>query len=116
MMKTFGAILREQRRVAGISQRQLAERISVDFSYISKLENDRLPPPAADTTARIADAVGCKPEMLLAAARKLPVGVESTITEQPAALQFLQQASDLRLTQNEWERMIGQLHNLRGED
>lgn len=116
MAKTFGTVLREQRRVANISQRQLAERIGIDFSYISKLENDRLPPPAADTTARIAEAVGCTPETLLAAARKLPVGVESTISEQPAALRFLQQASQLRLTQDEWERMIGQLHGLRGEE
>ena len=43
MEQTFGQYLREQRRRAGMSQRELASRVSVDFSYISKLENDRLP-------------------------------------------------------------------------
>jgi hypothetical protein len=35
---------------------------------------------------------------------------------QPAALRFLQEASRLRLSQEEWERMLGNLHGLRGGD
>jgi transcriptional regulator with XRE-family HTH domain len=48
MENQFGDALREKRRVAGVSQRELADRVNVDFSYISKVETGRLPPPSAD--------------------------------------------------------------------
>ncbi len=51
---TFGELLREKRRTAGVSQRELAAGAGLDFSYISKLENGRIPPPAADTAFAIA--------------------------------------------------------------
>lgn len=31
-MSTFGSVLKEKRRISGLSQRQLAERVGVDFS------------------------------------------------------------------------------------
>ena len=66
MATTFGDALREQRRIAGISQRELAERIGLDFSYISKVENGRLPPPSADTIVAICSVFGINAETLLA--------------------------------------------------
>jgi transcriptional regulator with XRE-family HTH domain len=114
-MATFGDILRDRRRVAGISQRDLAAKIGVDFSYISKLENGRLAPPATDTTGRIAKALNCAVEDLLAAAGKFPSGVEDAIASEPAAIRFLQKAVDLDLTQSEWERMLSRLESLRGQ-
>ncbi|MCB0594832.1 MAG: helix-turn-helix transcriptional regulator, partial [Phaeodactylibacter sp.] len=47
MENTFGPLLKEVRRSKQVSQRELAERVGVDFSYISKIENNRLAPPAA---------------------------------------------------------------------
>src|SRR5262245_32430458 len=110
---TFGEALKAKRRAAGISQRDLAARIGLDFSYISKLENDRQPPPSSDTTSKIAAELGCPVEDLLAAARRLPSGVEQNISSAPAALRFLQRASDLELTHAEWERMLSNLDGLR---
>jgi transcriptional regulator with XRE-family HTH domain len=66
MERTFGQALRELRRSKGISQRDLAEKVGVDFSYISKIENDRLPPPAADTIVKICNALEAPPDTLLA--------------------------------------------------
>ena len=39
---TLGTRLKELRRKARLTQRQLAGRVGVDFSYVSKMENDRL--------------------------------------------------------------------------
>lgn len=112
MSTTFGQIFRDKRRTAGVSQRRLAELAGVDFSYISKVENGRLPPPAADTLARLAKVIACPAEELLAAAQKLPTGVETRISGDPAAVRFLQEASDLNLTGAEWEHMRGTLRSL----
>jgi transcriptional regulator with XRE-family HTH domain len=112
-MSNFGTILREKRRAAQLSQRRLAELAGVDFSYISKLENGRLPAPASDTIVRLAKILGCPAEELLAAAKKMPEGVGDSLSAQPEALRFLQEASDLKLSPEEWERMIGSLRELR---
>ena len=111
-MTQFGSILREKRRAAGLSQRRLAELGGVDFSYISKLENGRLPAPAAETIVRLAGILGCAPEEFLSAAGKLPHGVGKALAQEPSALRFLQEASRLGLSEDDWEQMLGQLRSL----
>lgn len=68
----FGKILRKRRRESGLTQRDLAERVGVDFSYISKLENDRLPAPAVRTIRRLTEVLGASDDEFLAAANKSP--------------------------------------------
>jgi transcriptional regulator with XRE-family HTH domain len=115
-MSDFATALREKRRAAQLSQRRLAELAGVDFSYISKLENGRLPAPASDTILRLAKILKCPEEELLAAAKKMPEGMKGSLSGQPEALRFLQEASDLKLSPDEWERMIGSLRELRSSD
>jgi HTH-type transcriptional regulator, competence development regulator len=107
-MNDFGTVLREKRRISGLGQRQLADRAGLDFSYISKLENGRLPPPAADT-------LECPAEDLLSAAKKMPTGFSDSLAD-PAAIRFLQEASRLRLSPEEWEQLLGKLHGLRSDE
>src|SRR4051794_37094099 len=98
MSESFGETLKKIRREAGISQRDLAERIKVDFSYISKVENDRLSPPAADTIVAICKVLGVSPENLLALGGKLPSNVQKNVGSSPSAQEFLQEAQRLNLT------------------
>ena len=113
MSSKFGDVLRAKRRAAGVSQRKLADLAGVDFSYISKIENGRLPAPAADTVVRFAVHLDCPAEELLAAAQKLPGSVGSNVSSDPSAVRFFQEASELGLTSQEWEKMLGSLHGLR---
>lgn len=113
MEDTFGQKLRAIRRAADVTQRQLAERSGVDFSYISKLENDRMSPPAADTVVRICEALGVAPDELLAAAGKLPQDIQQRVGSNPAAIQFLRKAQDMKLTDLEWEQLNNQLKRIR---
>ena len=55
---SFGILLRKYRLTAGLTQRDLAAMAGLDFSYISKLENNRLPPPAADTIVLLCSILG----------------------------------------------------------
>lgn len=115
MEQTFGQRLRELRRAAGIRQRDLADRIGVDFSYISKLENDRLPPPAGDTTEKICRELGVSSDELLASTGKVPTQIKEVFTD-PAALGFIRKAHELGLTSDEWKRLTSRLNDLRDED
>ncbi len=114
-MTTFGTALRNLRRAAGISQRDLADRIGLDFSYISKVENDRLPPPAADTIVAICQVLGVHAEELLALTGKIPSDVQKTVSGSKAAQSFLREAQQLDLTDDEWEAMMHSLRRLRSD-
>jgi len=113
MEETFGQKLRVLRRATGVSQRKLADRVGVDFSYISKLENDRLPPPAADTVVRICEALSVAPDELLAASGKMPPQVQRSIGSSPAAIHFLRSAQTMKLSEAEWKQLSEQLKRLR---
>jgi len=113
IMDTFGDMLRRCRRESGLSQRELAKRVGVDFSYISKLENGRLPAPAAETILRLTEVMGTSAEELLAAAKKMPTGINERLAEKPAALRFLQEATQMGLSEEEWVQLRESLHELR---
>lgn len=103
--QTFGNALRAARRAAGITQRELAERAQLDFSYISKLENDRIPPPAADTVVTLCAILDTPPEALLALSRKLPSEVQQLLSSSPAAQEFLREAAQRGLSDADWKRL-----------
>ena len=111
--KTFGQTLKEIRRSKGVTQRQLAAAVGVDFSYISKVENDRMPPPAADTIVKICEKLGVPSDELLAMTGKMPTPVKEAISENPAAQQFLREAQTMTLTDDEWGALTQQLKKLR---
>lgn len=113
MADDFGSVLREHRRAAKLSQRELASQIGVDFSYISKVENGRLPPPAADTIVEICRVLDIEPEELLALTGKLPSDIQKTIGESKAAQEFLSRAQQMGLTDEDWRTMTKSLRSLK---
>jgi HTH-type transcriptional regulator, competence development regulator len=113
--QTFGTALRELRRKAGVSQRELAARVNVDFSYISKLENDRIPPPAADTVVAICQALNAPSTELLALIGKLPSDVEKAVATVPEAQAFLREVQLMNLSEAEWQEIQGSLKQLKDE-
>ena len=113
--ETFGQKMRALRRAAGVTQRELAKQVGVDFSYVSKLENGRLPAPAAETIVRFAQILDCTTEDLLAAGQKMPGDLGNSLASDATALRFLREAVELHLTPDEWEEMRGTLRELRGE-
>ncbi|MBI4322043.1 MAG: helix-turn-helix domain-containing protein [Chloroflexi bacterium] len=113
MDASFGAALRERRRAAGLSQRDLAERTGLDFSYISKVENGRVPPPAADTIVSMCNVLGVPAEEMLALTGKIPSEVQQTISTSKVAQEFLRHVQQMGLTDDEWGRITKSLKSLR---
>lgn len=69
---TFGETAKRLRKERGISQRDLAEQVGIDFTYLSKIENDRMEPPSEDTIRRMAEALNTNPDELLVVADRFP--------------------------------------------
>ena len=71
--ETFGQRIQRLRRDRHVTQRQLAAELGLDFTYLSKLENDRGEPPGEETVRKLAAILQPDDEEeLLALAGKVP--------------------------------------------
>lgn len=113
MKDTFGQILKELRRDKNISQRELADKVGVDFSYISKVENDRLAAPSAQTIIKISNILDIPSEILLSHSGKLSDEMKGTMSASPEALMFMNEAKNMNLQAQEWQQLIRELKKLR---
>ena len=101
---TLGSRLRELRLAARLSQRDLADRVAkrlkeddrggFDFTYLSKIENNRLVPSAAVILALTAELNGDSDE-LLALAGKAPADVGDMLKQSEGARMFFRSAMSL---------------------
>ena len=86
-MKTFGQVLREARKKAGITQRELAARLKredgrpVDPPYLNAVEHDHRYPPEDSLIEQIAKIVEFSPDMLYFHANRQPPYVKTETDE-----------------------------------
>lgn len=109
-MSDFGELLKGLRKQKKITQRQLADLVGIDFTYISKIENGTIEPPAEDKIIKIGEVFGEDPDELLIAAKKVPSHFRKVITENEHVPVFLRKAPDL--SPKQWE----QIKRIIGED
>ncbi len=106
----FGALVRVYRRRAGLTQEQLADALALDFTYISKIERDKAPPPARDRIGLAAVVLKLTPserDELFLRAEKLPAEVEEWVIRRPEALRLYR--SIRRYPAKEQSRILGDL-------
>lgn len=87
-MAEFGDYLRKSRERRrendpSFSVRQLAARVGVEPSYLSKVERGEQPPPSEQTIAALARELGEDPDVLLALAGKVSGDLQSIIRRRP---------------------------------
>jgi HTH-type transcriptional regulator, competence development regulator len=103
---TFGTRLRQLRLDRRLNQKELAARVGIDFTYLSKLENDRMEPPGEETIQRLAAALSADATELMLLARKVPSDLKPIITQSPLVPQFLRTAHAQGWTEADWKRLI----------
>jgi transcriptional regulator with XRE-family HTH domain len=70
--ETFGRRIQRLRRDLRLTQRNVASTVDIDFTYLSKLENDRGETPSEETVRKLAKVLKTDEEDLLASAGKIP--------------------------------------------
>jgi transcriptional regulator with XRE-family HTH domain len=100
---------------AKLSQRDLADRVArrlkkddrggFDFTYLSKIENDRLVPSAPVILALAAELKGDSDE-LLALAGKAPADVGDMLKTSEGARMFFRSALSTQLSEKDWENLL----------
>jgi len=110
---TFGSHIRGLRRERGLTQRDVAAAAGIDFSYISKLENDRLPhTPSAKTIAMLATVFDTNELELLQLAGKLP----PELARQPEAVAVLRAAGRRIPSPAGWRKLLDYVESQDFED
>ncbi len=70
--KKFGARLKELREQAGLNQRELASKVGINFTYLSKIESGVMPPPSEKVILRLAEVLNADTDELMTLAGKVP--------------------------------------------
>lgn len=113
-MTTVGKRIREIRKARNLTQRQLAEKVGINFTYLSRVENDRLDDdqtPREDTLQKIADALETDADELLLLARRIPDAFRDRILSKPGIFRRILTLSDQAL-----EELLGEATETRVAD
>jgi transcriptional regulator with XRE-family HTH domain len=95
-MEKLSQRIRKLRKQRGFTQRKLADAVGIDFTYLSKIENDNLPySPSVTTLRKLAQVLQVDELDLLRLAEKLPIELNA-ITNSEVGIRFLRQAANLR--------------------
>src|SRR5262245_25854089 len=90
---TFGKRIKELRTGRALTQRQLADLAHVDFTYLSKIENDRLEhTPSIKTLQDLARALKVDELELMQLANKLPAAFD-VLAKDKDARRFFRRAT-----------------------
>ncbi len=96
----FGERLRELRKAKGFTLRDLAARVGVGHTYLSKAENERLEYgdyPSNALICKLAKALDGDVDELFFLARRIPDRMKKRILERPDAFRKLTELDDLAL-------------------
>ncbi len=110
MQTGFGAKLRELRQGKEMTLRALAEAAGVDFTYLSKIENERVEHlPSADTIRDLAHALEVDAVELLQLANKLPPELAKLVGNDKAR-RFFQRAQEIA-SPKDWDALLDLLES-----
>ena len=94
---TFGKRIRELRHGKEWSLRDLAAKVDVGFTYLSRVENERLnfgDYPSDVLIHRLAEALEVDEEELLILAKKVPERIQKRVLQRPDAFSALAECDD----------------------
>lgn len=102
---TFGERVRELRHAKGWSLRDLAAKVDVGFTYLSRVETGRMnfgDYPSDALIHRLADALDADEEELLVLAERIPERIKERVLQRPDVFGALADCDDKTL-----DRVLG---------
>lgn len=100
MPLTFGQKIRELRKAKGLGQRPVAAKVGINFTYLSKIENDKVDFaafPSEETIRKLAKVLEADVDELLLMAEKIPDRIRKRVLERPEAFRLIADLDDKAL-------------------
>ena len=96
----FGDRIKNLRKAKNLSQRALGDLVGVTFTYISKVENEKLDfgdYPSEELICKLAKALGEDEDELLVLAKKVPEQIRNRVLQRPDAFRKIAKLDDASL-------------------
>ena len=108
-MATFGERIRELRKASGLTQREFADQLGIDFTYVSKIENGRIEiPPSEQLITRMAALLKVDADELLALAGQFDHReLQKIVAETPEVGALLRRLQARQFSAEEIRRILG---------
>jgi transcriptional regulator with XRE-family HTH domain len=110
---TFGKRIRQLRTQKNIRQQDVVKLLNIDITYLSKIENEKLPPPSEEKIRQLAEIYDVSSDELILLANKIPNDLPQIIQETPNIPQFLRTARDLN--SEDWAKLTKYAEDLKKE-
>jgi transcriptional regulator with XRE-family HTH domain len=104
---TFGERVRELRKAKNLTLRDVATKVDINFTYLSKIENGKLDfsdYPSEKLIRKLAKVLGGDTDELLLLAEKVPDRIRRRVLERPDAFGKLARLDDRAL-----DRLVSQI-------
>ena len=92
VVQKFGARIRELRKKAGMNQREVASKVGINFTYLSKIESGIMLPPREDKIIKLAKVLNADKDELITLADKVPSDLAPKLKNK-GVVQFLRSSS-----------------------
>src|SRR5437879_4970242 len=102
MPLTFGRKIQQLRKAKGLGQRAIATEVGINFTYLSKIENDKVDFaafPSEETIRKLAKVLEADVDELLLMAEKIPDRIRKRVLERPEAFRLIADLDDKSLDQ-----------------
>src|SRR5207247_2860421 len=110
----FGSKLRQLRKERQVTLRKLADDAGVSFTYLSKIENGRVPyTPSVEAIRRLAAALNVDTLELLQLAQKLPQEL-APVGRSQHARRFFERARQIA-SPDDWDALLRVLERRQGK-
>ncbi len=96
----FGQTIRTLRKAKNLTLRDLASKVKVTFTYLSKIENEKLDfgdYPSEAVIRKLAQALDADQDELLLLAGKIPDAIRKRVLQRPDVFRKLAKLDDERL-------------------
>jgi len=107
--KSFGQVLRELRlrHKDYSSLREFAKKVGLSPAYLSRIENEKEPPPSEAVVERLADALGTDKYELFSYAGKVPTEFLETFKRNPRGVaSFMRRVQEVGLeSDSDWKEI-----------
>jgi transcriptional regulator with XRE-family HTH domain len=109
----FGAFIRQGREAKGLSLRDMAKKIKVSPTFLSKVETEDWK-PGEEKLRKIAEVIGCDPDDLLARAGRVPTELSEIIKQSPHRHQMTALLRTAKgFTAEEMEKLVRQANKIK---
>jgi transcriptional regulator with XRE-family HTH domain len=115
--KTFGQLIRELRinHKEYTSLREFARKVGLSPAYLSRIENQKEPPPSESIIERMAEALGIDKYELFSHAGKIPTEFLETFKKNPKSVaSFMRRAQEYGIeTDKDWKAIEDTLSRMK---